>query len=565
MKNESGFENTLIAIVAVLALVAGIILLLPPPPEKNSNGNNNFASEVQYVVLDQKTLTIKVGETHDLNVVVSPSTAIDKEVLYKSSNESIATVDSNGKVRAKSVGEAKITAYTKNGKQDECTVKVIKNTIPIKTIVLDKDDISLIEGESINLKVTVTPSNATEHKYTWKSSNTSVATVDSNGKVTAKKSGTALITVTSESKKMAICDVEVHSKATVKLDSSAKTVTVGDTVTLKATIASTSSETVTWTSSNASVATVDSNGKITTKAAGTAIITAKISSGASATFTLTVKAKPTPTVSSSLEIHFIASGFYDDAILIRTDKATIFMDGGRGEDKVVQYLSDLKIKTIDYVIGSHTEYDHIDAQGAVIRTFNVKHALYPNSITSCGCRCESTDVRKVVSALNSKNMKPEVQSVPSKLTIGDMTLYFLAPYKLGCNKNNNSFVFILQFGNTKFMFTGDAYSVFNDLNQMTQNAKTLGLSGFAVDVFKYPHHGNQALSTNLLDLLEAKSIIAPNYHAPDIPSKTMKDRIQSKGIKLYRQSDSSTGNILVKSDGKNITIKMNIQAKDYAR
>lgn len=267
----------------------------------------------------------------------------------------------------------------------------------------------------------------------------------------------------------------------------------------------------------------------------------------------------------NLEIHFIASGYYDDAILIRTNQATIWIDGGRGKTAVMKYLNELKIADIDYVIGSHTEYDHIDAQGEIIKNFNVKHALYPNSITSCACACTGDDVRSVNEALKSKNMTAEVQQVPSKLQIGDMMLYFLAPYSIGCNKNNNSFIFILQYGNTKFMFTGDADSDFNNLTTLEQNAKNLGLTGYEANVFKYPHHGNGILANKFYDNAKIQYVIVPNFNAKQHPNQTVLNTLNSKGIKVYRQSDSKTGNILIKSDGNNITFTMDIEAKDYVR
>lgn len=269
--------------------------------------------------------------------------------------------------------------------------------------------------------------------------------------------------------------------------------------------------------------------------------------------------------SGNMEIHFIASGYYDDAILIRTSKATIWIDGGRGKVAVMKYLNELKITDIDYVIGSHTEYDHIDAQGEIIKNLNVKHALYPNSITSCGCSCTYDDVHSVTEALRNKNMTPEVQQIPSKLQIGDMMLYFIAPYSIGCNKNNNSFIFILQYGNTKFMFTGDADSDFNNLSKLEENAKSLGLSGYEANVFKYPHHGNGLLSNKFYDIAKIQSVIVPNYLASQHPNQTVLNTLNSKGIKVYRQSDSKTGNILIKSDGNNITFTMDIEAKDYVR
>ena len=268
----------------------------------------------------------------------------------------------------------------------------------------------------------------------------------------------------------------------------------------------------------------------------------------------------------NLEIHFInAGGYYDDAILIRSDEITIFMDGGRGSGAVDKYLKELNVSTIDYVIGSHTEYDHIDAQGVIITNYDVKNVLYPNNILKCGCSCESKDVDKVKKALTKKNMKPIVNEVPFKIELNDITLYFLAPWSIGCNKNDNSFIFILQYGNNKFMFTGDSYSPLQKIDQLTSNAKSLGLSNIKVDVVKYPHHGNQNIFDDFLDAVTPKYFIVPNINASDKPSNSIRNRLKSRGITVYRQSDSKTGNILITSDGNTIQFTMDVKAESYAR
>ena len=265
----------------------------------------------------------------------------------------------------------------------------------------------------------------------------------------------------------------------------------------------------------------------------------------------------------NLEIHFMkADVYYDDAILIRSNDTTIFIDGGRGYNSVIEYLDDLSITDIDYVIGSHTEYDHIDAQSLIIDKYNVKNVIYPNDIYNCGCRCDNKDVGKVKKSLDNKNIKATVQSVPSKLDIGDISLYFLAPFALYCNKNNNSFVFILKYYDNTFMFTGDADSAMHNYNKLNENAKKLGLSSAKVDVVKYPHHGNETLDNNFIDSVGAKYFIVPNSKFPRFPTKDNLNKLKNKGIEVYRQSDSKTGNILITSNGKDINFTMDINSKD---
>ena len=176
-------------------------------------------------------------------------------------------------------------------------------TVDVEKVSLNKSATTLTEGESETLTATITPSNATGDKTVkWSSSNEAVAAVDSNGKVTAKKAGTAVITVTSSNGKTAGCTVTVKQKEIaitgISLNKSTTSLTEGESETLTATITpsnATGDKTVKWSSSNEAVAAVDSNGKVTAKKAGTAVITATSSNGKSASCTVTVKQKDTYT------------------------------------------------------------------------------------------------------------------------------------------------------------------------------------------------------------------------------------------------------------------------------
>ena len=266
--------------------------------------NETTTVDVEKVSLNKSATTLTEGESETLTATITPSNATgDKTVKWSSSNEAVATVDSNGKVTAKKAGTAVITATSSNGKTAGCTVTVKQKEIAITGISLNKSTTSLTEGESETLTATITPSNATGDKTVkWSSSNEAVAAVDSNGKVTAKKAGTAVITVTSSNGKNASCTVTVKQKEIsitgIGLNKSTTSLTEGESETLTATITpsnATGDKTVKWSSSNGAVAAVDSNGKVTAKKAGTAVITATSSNGKTAGCTVTVKQKDTYT------------------------------------------------------------------------------------------------------------------------------------------------------------------------------------------------------------------------------------------------------------------------------
>ncbi|MDD5951281.1 MAG: Ig-like domain-containing protein, partial [Bacteroidales bacterium] len=169
---------------------------------------------VESVSLDKTSITLTEGDSQTLTATVYPANATNKKVSWKSSDESVATV-SNGQVTALKAGTATITVTTEDGgKTATCQVTVNAKVYNVESVSLDKTSITLTEGDSETLTATVSPSNATNKNVSWKSSNTSVATV-SNGKVTALKAGTATITVTTEDGgKTATCQVTVYANHT---------------------------------------------------------------------------------------------------------------------------------------------------------------------------------------------------------------------------------------------------------------------------------------------------------------------------------------------------------------
>ena len=167
--------------------------------------------KVTGVTLDKTSLSLTVGSTGTLKATVKPDGA-DNGVTWSSSDKTVATVSSSGKVTAVKAGTAVITVKTKDGgKTAKCTVTV---TVPVSGVTLNKTSVTLVAGESIALKATVKPADASDKKVTWSSSKTAVATVSSSGKVTAVKAGTAVITVkTADGGKTAKCTVTVKNGA----------------------------------------------------------------------------------------------------------------------------------------------------------------------------------------------------------------------------------------------------------------------------------------------------------------------------------------------------------------
>ena len=143
--------------------------------------------------------TMYEGETYSIRAQVLPSNTTNSALNYATSNAKVATVDKNGKVIAKSAGTATITLTTKDGSNKKATIKItVKKAIKVSSITLNAKSVSIKKGKTFQLKATVKPTNATNKNLSYTSSNTKIAVVDKNGKITAKGVGTTKITVASK-------------------------------------------------------------------------------------------------------------------------------------------------------------------------------------------------------------------------------------------------------------------------------------------------------------------------------------------------------------------------------
>lgn len=278
MSVKKCIRNLFVAITMSLIL-AGIVPSLP----YEATSQFSTVEAATKVKLNKSKATLIKGQTLQLKM-----SGTKKKATWSSSNKKIATVSSNGKVTAKAKGTATITAKV-SGKKYTCKITV-------ETPKINKTSLTLNAKKSYTLKVT-----GTTQKITWKSSNTSIASVNAKGKVTAKKAGKATITAAIGNKKYS-CKLTVKpaivSVTSVKLNASSRTIEVGDTISLKATVSpsNATNKAVTWSSSNTSVATVSSSGVVKGKAAGTATITVKTKDGGKK-YTCKVKViNPEPTM-----------------------------------------------------------------------------------------------------------------------------------------------------------------------------------------------------------------------------------------------------------------------------
>lgn len=257
----------------------------------------------QAVVLNKTFVTLNPGKTDQLKITFVPdyASASVGAVTWKSSDEKIVTVDNTGKLTAKAVGKAVITATTADGNIMYCIVTV-ENIKVSKITLASTTSNKIATGKKVTLKATVTPSDAYNKGVTWKSSNTKVATVSSSGVVTTKKKmGGKTVTITATAKdgsgKKATYKIYVMKGVVKKVTiSGAKSVKAGKKLYLKGrtTASAGANRTLRWSSSNTKYAKVSSTGKVTTYKAGkkkSVKITAKALDGSGKSKTVTIKIK----------------------------------------------------------------------------------------------------------------------------------------------------------------------------------------------------------------------------------------------------------------------------------
>ena len=245
-----------------------------------------------------------------LKAVVNNRDDLNTNVTYSSSNSNVAIVDEFGNVTAKGEGTAVISGIRDNV-LGTITIRVKKQSsgsstpAPVKEIqsisfAASSNNITLKKGYKAQLSLVVTPRELSSSTFTWTSSNPSVAAVSDKGVVSGINNGTVTITATSSNGKKASCNVTITDQevvvSSIKLNTNKTSIYVNGTYQLHTTLSPSTATVrdVIWSSNNPQVATVNQNGVVTGKSAGTAVITVATANGSvKATCTVTVNNMPT--------------------------------------------------------------------------------------------------------------------------------------------------------------------------------------------------------------------------------------------------------------------------------
>lgn len=258
------------------------------------------------------------------------------------------------------------------------------------------------------------------------------------------------------------------------------------------------------------------------------------------------KEETLPTVNlsenSRLKIYFVDVG-QGDCILINNNQEYALIDAGNNEDgkKLVNFFNNLGINSFKYVIGTHAHEDHIGGIDDIINNFSIEHFFMPDVITT------TKTYEDVLDALTNKQIKYETFEIGDTFSLAEMK--FSVVY-IGDSKedlNDTSIVLKATYGNTSYLFTGDATS---------RVEKEILNKDIKSDVLKVGHHGSQYSTTaQFLKKVSPKYAIIQvgknnSYsHPKDVTIK----KLEKIGAKIYRTDQNGT--IILNSDGENISFE----------
>jgi len=251
-------------------------------------------------------------------------------------------------------------------------------------------------------------------------------------------------------------------------------------------------------------------------------------------------------VKNSIAIHFIDVG-QADSILIKSSEEAMLIDAGNNDDAdlIKNYLKNQNIKELKYVIGTHPHEDHIGSLDTVITNFDIKNIIMPRKATT------TKTFEDVITAIENKNLSITAPKLGDKYSIGDAKFTILSPVKddYGDNLNNYSVSILLEHGENKFVFTGDAEK---EVEEDILGAKI----NIDADLMKMGHHGSTTSNTEeFLDKISPQIAIitcgVDNSYGH--PHREILDTLNKRNVEIYRTD--LQGDIIVTSDGKTIEVK----------
>ena len=252
-------------------------------------------------------------------------------------------------------------------------------------------------------------------------------------------------------------------------------------------------------------------------------------------------------VDSDFAVYYLDAGQSDCTIVICDDKVLMIDCGTYNQlNRIRQSIHTLEIDEIDYMLITHQHDDHMGSAVDLISNLTVKNFIMPRLAESNNVTSKTYNV--LINTLNSKNINKIPAQDCKSFMLGDALVEILSPVTQSNNLNNMSVVLKITYGNTEFLFQGDAESkIENDLLRSDFDID--------VDVLKVDHHGSKTSSTDkYLDFTSPQIAIFSSGYGNNYghPNGTILERFEQKGITAF--STFLNGDITVSSDGKIITV-----------
>ncbi len=242
---------------------------------------------------------------------------------------------------------------------------------------------------------------------------------------------------------------------------------------------------------------------------------------------------------NKLNIVFFYVGQADSTFIKLKDK-TMLIDAGNNEDgnNIVNYLKSIGINKIDYLIGTHADEDHIGGLDDVIKNLEVEKIYMPE------LGSDSKNFKNVIKQINNKNLKIETPEVGTIFDFADAKFEVMAQMKgENISKNNSSIVLKMEYGDTKYLFMGDAEKEVENSRKWEK-----------VDVLKVGHHGSATSSTQkFLEQVSPKFafIQVGKNNSYRLPNVHTIERLEKVGATVFR-TDTNESSFWITSDGNSI-------------
>lgn len=247
------------------------------------------------------------------------------------------------------------------------------------------------------------------------------------------------------------------------------------------------------------------------------------------------------TLTGTLEVHFIDVGQGDSTLIKCGEHALVIDAGDNDKGTTVQlYLNNQNVKSLDAVIWTHPDADHIGGADVITTKYDIGTIYMPNIVA------DTKTYRDLIDAINYRNYKVTYPTAGNSFNLGDAKVTFLGPLYKYDDDNNNSIACLIEFGNTRFLFAGDA-------EIEAEKALVSKYSDLNVDVYKAGHHGSKTSSApELLNAMTPEYVVIScgEGNSYGHPHAETLNKYRGLGYKVYRTDEQ--GSVVVVSDGNKL-------------